>query len=121
MIMRAKHFRWLGPCALLAILPACNGWKANGSGKGEKAVECAIGAGALWTRSCPVERSGDLLILRHANGGFRRFRLVSDGRGLTSADGAEEASVMITGKNEIELAIGDDRYRLPATMKEAGR
>ncbi len=79
-------------------------------------ADCAIGAAADWSRSCPVERAGDLVTLRHPNGGFRRFHVVKDGRGLVAADGAEQATVTVIGKDQIELGVGEDRYRLPATM-----
>ncbi|MFK4793234.1 hypothetical protein [Sphingobium sp. ZW T5_29] len=79
-------------------------------------ADCAIGTTADWSRSCPVERSGDLVTLRHPDGGFRRFHVVKDGRGLVAADGAEQATVTVLGKDQIELSVGEDRYRLPATM-----
>lgn len=82
-------------------------------------ADCAIGEGASWSRSCKVERDGDLVTLRNEDGGFRRFRIVSDGRGLVQADGAEEGIVKIIGKGTIELSAGDDRYRLPATLAPA--
>ena len=62
------------------------------------------------------DRGGDMLTLRHPDGGFRRLRIVRDGRGLVSADGAEEAKLAIIDKGLIEVAIGADRYRLPATV-----
>lgn len=79
-------------------------------------ADCAIGTAADWSRSCPVERSRDLVTLRHPEGGFRRFHVVKDGRGLVAADGAEQATVTVLGKDQIELSVGEDRYRLPATM-----
>ena len=82
-------------------------------------ADCAIGAAADWSRSCPVERTGDLVTLRHPVGGFRRFQVVKDGRGLVAADGAEQATVTVTGQDQIEISVGEDRYRLPATMAAA--
>lgn len=79
-------------------------------------ADCAIETTTDWSRSCPVERSGDLVTLRHPDGGFRRFHVVKDGRGLVAADGAEQATVTVLGKDQIELSVGEDRYRLPATM-----
>ncbi|MEJ7934924.1 hypothetical protein WG907_11705 [Sphingobium sp. AN558] len=83
-------------------------------------ADCAIGQGADWARDCRVERSdtaeGPLLTLRHPDGGFRRLRIVTDGRGLVPADGAEQAGLSIIGDRRIELAVGSDRYRLPATI-----
>ena len=79
-------------------------------------ADCAIRTTADWSRSCPVERSGDLVTLRHPDGGFRRYNVLKDGRGLVAADGAEQATVTVLGKDQIELSVGEDRYRLPATM-----
>jgi hypothetical protein len=82
-------------------------------------AECAIGASGAWARDCTVEVVGDMLIVRHADGGFRRFRLLRDGRGLEAADGAEPARLTISGDRQIEIVAGPDRYRLPARI--AGR
>ncbi|WP_242122915.1 hypothetical protein [Sphingobium sp. Sx8-8] len=84
-------------------------------------IECAIGPHGDWAASCPIERQGDLLTLRHADGGFRRFRIVADGRGVVPADGAEDASISIVGKGRIEIRIGEDRYRLPALLSQGAR
>ncbi|OAH42642.1 hypothetical protein AX777_05170 [Sphingobium yanoikuyae] len=98
-------------------LAGCDG-KDGGSGAiadDESLIDCAIGKGA-WSRACGVEREGDMLTLRHRDGGFRRLGIVQDGRGLVSADGAEDAKLTIIDKGLVEVAIGADRYRLPATV-----
>jgi hypothetical protein len=98
-------------------LAGCDG-KGGGSGAiadDESLIDCAIGKGT-WSRACGVERDGDMLTLRHPDGGFRRLRIVQDGRGLVSADGAEEAKLVIIDKGLIEVTVGADRYRLPATV-----
>lgn len=80
-------------------------------------VECAIGQGAAWARDCRVESADkSMLVLRHPDGGFRRLRIVADGRGVVSADGAEQVMLSIIGDRRVELAVGADRYRLPATI-----
>ena len=61
-----------------------------------------------------------LLTLRNPNGGFHRLRIVNDGHGVVAADGAEAATVAIAGTGQIEVAIGGDRYRLPATIRARG-
>jgi len=66
-----------------------------------------------------VERDGDLLTLRHSDGGFRRLRIVRDGRGVITADGAELVTVNMADKGQIELSIGGEGYRLPATVAGA--
>lgn len=87
-------------------------------------VDCAIGGAAL-AGSCTVERRADrdgiVLTLRHGDGGFRRLRIARDGRGVIAADGAEAATVKIVVPNRIEVAIGDARYRLPATIGPVAR
>jgi hypothetical protein len=114
-------------------LAACGGGKDGGNASGSAAAlpgeatqgddgraECAIGQGASWARTCLVERSdgpeGKIVTLRHPDGGFRRLRIVTDGRGLVPADGAEDAKLSITGDHQIEVAVAQDRYRLPATI-----
>ena len=68
-----------------------------------------------------MERSttqeGLVLVLHHPDGGFRRLLVTTDGRGVVAADGSEQASVAVVGPGMIEVAIGEDRYRLPATVK----
>ena len=89
---------------------------ADGKAGVEGMADCAIGAQAGWTRNCAIERAGDFITFRHADGGFRRFKILTDGRGLESADGAEPADVAIIGKGAIEVSAGEDRYRLPAII-----
>jgi hypothetical protein len=84
-------------------------------------VECTTG-GAPFERACSIERSdsprGRLLTLRRPDGGFRRLLITKDGRGVVAADGAEAARVTILAPDRIEVAIGGDRYRLPAAIRQ---
>jgi hypothetical protein len=103
--------------ALLVLLTACNGPPAP---KATELVECAVDGAGDFTRVCTVERSPGpdvLFILRSPSGSFRRLAATSDGHGVMSADGAEAATVTIVGKGLIEVSIGGDRYRLPATIR----
>ena len=79
-------------------------------------ADCRIGGAEEWASDCMVERAGEMLTIRHGDGGFRRFRVLADGRGLEAADGAEVAVVKIVGDQQIEVAAGADRYRLPAQI-----
>ncbi|THD36652.1 MAG: hypothetical protein E7773_06495 [Sphingomonas sp.] len=83
-------------------------------------IECATGAGTF-ARDCTVERTqsaeGLVLTVRRPDNGFHRLLIVNDGRGVIAADGAESAQVSLLGDGRIEVAIGGDRYRLPATVK----
>ena len=82
-------------------------------------IECAHARAAL-ARDCLVDRQsgGDGLILtvRHPDGAFRRLATTNDGRGVISADGAEQAVVSVVGDGQIDVALGGDLYRLPATI-----
>jgi hypothetical protein len=81
-------------------------------------ADCAIGADAALARDCIIERAGEILTIRHPDGGFRRFRVLADGRGLEAADGAEMARLQLVETGLVEIRIGGDRYRLP--VKVAG-
>ena len=85
-----------------------------------------IGAGRggdALKRDCTVDRTqgerGLILTVRHADGGFHRLLVTRDGRGVVAADGAEAARVTIPEPGMIDVALGTDRYRLPATIKSA--
>lgn len=103
------------PLLLAALLPAC------GQGGGEPlsdtvSIECALDGAAGFAPDCTMERheaGGESeLIVRHPDGGFRRFQLGVEGRGLITADGAEQAEVSNAG-GYAEVRVGADRYRLP--------
>jgi hypothetical protein len=90
------------------------------SAKAEEHVDCALGGAAAFERVCTVERPAGreaILTLRGPSGSFRRLQVTRDGRGVKAADGAEPATVTIVGKGLIEVAIGTDRYRLPARFR----
>ncbi|MFG6281383.1 hypothetical protein [Sphingomonas sp. S6] len=82
-------------------------------------ILCAHGSDAF-RRTCTVERTqedrGLILTVRHDDGGFHRLLVTQDNRGVIAADGAEAARVSIIDPQSIEVAIGSDRYRLPATI-----
>ncbi|WP_232014897.1 MULTISPECIES: hypothetical protein [unclassified Sphingopyxis] len=113
----------------LLLLAACGGAPDNGDlaeaearGSREAAaegrIECALEGAKLFDRTCTVEEisgaDGTVLVVGRANVGYRRLQIATDGRGVVSADGAEPAKVTIVGDGMIEVAIGSDRYRLPA-------
>lgn len=87
----------------------------------DERIECAQASAAAFARECTVERTqsaeGLILTVRHPDNGFHRLMVVNDGRGVVAADGAEAAKVAVLGDGRIEVAIGGDRYRLPATVK----
>ena len=83
-------------------------------------IECRIGSARQFERFCTYERGrsegGPTLTLRKPDGGFRRLLVADDGRGVVAADGAEPAVVTIIGEGRIEVEIGGDTFRLPATV-----
>lgn len=86
-------------------------------------VECALAGATTFERVCTTEQIGSsegmLLIIRHPDGGFRRFDILTDGRGLAPADGFDETRITVLDDGMIEVRSGDDKYRLPAQIKGA--
>lgn len=95
--------------------------ESNAQAEDDGRIVCAPAGNAAFARQCTVERStsdgGLNLTVRRPDGGFHRLLVTRDGRGVVAADGAEKAKVTIIGANEIEVEIGGDRFRLPATVK----
>ena len=77
----------------------------------EDRIECAIGS-ADFKSDCAIERGPATLVLRHADGGFRRLDVAPD-RTLSVADGSESVVGKPLPDGRLEIAIGRDRYRLP--------
>ena len=114
----------LPPLLLALALAGCDKPAAGGGAPGEAAgatIPCALAGAADFRSQCTVERSavadGIVLTLHHPDGGFRRLEVATDGRGVVAADGADAASVKVVGADAIEVSVGEDRYRLPATVK----
>ncbi|MCU6452661.1 hypothetical protein LPN01_01055 [Sphingomonas sp. A2-49] len=109
----------------MLLLAACGDRDAGATAATVLAGEplaCARGAAPL-REGCTVERCHDadglILTVRNPDGGFHRLRVTHDGRGVVAADGAEPARVAVRDRTSIEVAIGGDRYRLPATIGAA--
>jgi hypothetical protein len=76
-------------------------------------IECATGGAIDFTRACAVEKGeGTALVLRHADGGFRRIDLAPDGT-ITASDGSDDPNGKALPDGRFELTLGSDRYRLP--------
>jgi hypothetical protein len=104
--------------ALLLVPSACGSPPAPAVA--EERIECAVDGAAAFERVCTLERIAGpeiRLTIRHPGGGFRRLIATRDGRGVVAADGAEPASVTIAGEDLIEVAVGTDRYLLPARVR----
>jgi hypothetical protein len=105
----------------LLLMPACR--KAEqpaATVEDDGRIDCRVGADQQFQRFCTLERTrteqGLMLTVRKPDGGFRRLIATRDGRGVTAADGAEEAQVRIVGDNLIEVAVAGDSFRLPARI-----
>ncbi len=106
----------------LLLLAACDAQVETGAAETadpENLIECALGGATGFARECAVEQSqaaeGLILTVRHPDGGFRRFVATTDGTGVAPADGAEPATLSLR-EDGIEVAVGADRYRFPATI-----
>jgi len=84
-------------------------------------IECAIDGASDFTRDCYTERlsgeGGTTMIIRHPDGGFRRFNVLTDGRGMEAADGFDQARISIVEDGRILVSVGPDQYLLPARIK----
>ena len=94
----------------LLALGACTQPKAvamqeDGKG-GENGIACRLGDQTAFENVCAIDRIDKILIVRQPDGGFRRLAITDDGKG-----------VKIAGDKQIEVAIGGNSYRLPATLK----
>lgn len=111
--------------ALLALLASCssqptvesNGAAAPAAGEPDNRIDCRGAGETAFARSCTVERAGNILTVRKADGGFRRLRITDDGSGVAAADGAERAHVSLTPDQRLEVEIGGDVFRLPVRIR----
>jgi hypothetical protein len=117
----------LRPLALLLVTLAIAGChKRAGDAIADAAahgavVPCALAGAKTFKPECAVERTttndGLMLVMHHPDGGFRRLLVTTDGRGVVTADGSDQATVAVIDPGTIEVDVGDDRYHLPATVK----
>jgi len=98
-----------------------NGAAAPPPGEPDNRIDCRTGDATAFEHACAVETAdtsdGRILTIRKADGGFRRLRVTTDGRGVVAADGAERAHVTVLAGGRIEVEIGGDRFRLPARVR----
>lgn len=125
---------------LSAALTACSG--ESGSSAGDEptnvaseaeadegaaksdTIDCALNGAPTAQAVCKrtTIQNGDItqLVLEGPEGDFRRFNILTDGRGLEAADGAEPATITLLDGGKIEVKVDDDLYILPATVKDTG-
>ena len=106
-ISKGLHFLPLALC-----LAACNGGSGDDLSQAEQEaaeqaalagkVECALAGTDSFERICTTEQiaseAGNILVIRHPDGGFRRFDILTDGRGLAPADGFDETRITLLDK-----------------------
>ncbi len=84
-------------------------------------IDCAVNGAKEFGRVCKVDRiandKGQLLTIYHPNGGFRRYRVLINGKGVEAAEGAEQPEISVINNDWIEVSTAGDRYRLPARVK----
>lgn len=101
----------------LLLLAGCG--SSNDETLGEP-IDCRLASASRFERICTIERTesadGKVIVARAPDGGFRRFLIVRDGRGVIAADGAEPVAVKPGDARHIDVAAGDMVYRLPAKV-----
>lgn len=129
--MSMPIFRVALPVILAFGVAACGGNEAEDFEQAESEadeaaaldgkIECALAGSTAFERTCTTEQiagsAGKILVIRHPDGGFRRFDILTDGRGLAPADGFDETKISLLSDGMIEVSSGDDKYRLPAQIK----
>lgn len=102
----------------LAVLAACSSGRDEVRGE---PIECAIGTAEKMTLECRLEkvRRGENLsyVVHHPDGGFRRLVIAPGGKGLVTADGADEATSVVT-KGASELTNEQVYYRILLSLLE---
>ena len=86
----------------------------------DNSIYCALGGANNFTRECTMERveidGAQVIVVRHPDGSFRRFEIAEGA--LALADGAPFAEIM-SGKGEVDVIVGADRYSFPRTIADA--
>ena len=134
-VMSMPIFKYSTAFIVALLLTGCNNNGNEGLEKAEEQagkqaeengkIECALSGGQEFSRICKTERiagpEGQIQVIRHPDGGFRRFKILTDGRGLAPAEGADLIKITPLDSGEIEVAIAEDRYRLPAKIKSSDK
>lgn len=88
-------------------------------------IECALNGSDSFLLICATERvvtdNGTILMIRHSDGGFQRFRILTDGRGLEVAEGFDDSRIEIIDEDYIILSSGNDKYKLKAQFTSSAR
>ncbi|MBW8754667.1 MAG: hypothetical protein JF595_11045 [Sphingomonadales bacterium] len=108
------------PLALAACSPGQGGGdtaKQAAAAEEGDSVACALDGAKDFAPACTREvtkgADGEVWVVRHPDGGFRRFVLIDKGTRIATADGAEEVQTDRRGA-ELEVRVARDRYLFPA-------
>jgi len=87
----------------------------TGMDDGRDTIPCAMREEDVLAKDCRIEMVADargrVLILSTPTGGFRRFRVGTDGT-LSAADGAADARAVSDAVHML-VAVGSERYAVP--------
>ena len=106
--------------AFVLLLAACSSGASDAPPPDDDSrIACALASATAFARDCWVEqhRTGATLqlVVRHPDGAFRVFDVLTDGHGLATADGAQRASFVRAGTT-LDVTVGADRYRFDAAL-----
>lgn len=104
--------------ALVLLAAGCGSKQQQSEAIVAPGFECATDGASDYGTGCTLERAsakeGAILTLRSPTGSFRRLRIV--GGNISAADGAEPARIIGGDAKRIDVAVGDDRYRIPRDL-----
>ena len=107
------------PLSLVLLLAAC-GSTDDEAVEGREPIACLLPGQSGFKTVCTIEHmntpDGMVLTARAPDGGFHRFLVVGDGRGVIAADGAEPVAVKAAPDGHIDVAADDSTYRLSARV-----
>ena len=96
-----------------ALVLLAGSLSACGSAPEGEPVSCRVGKEEAFAETCLLVWQGQHdFIIRHPDGGFRRFRVVQGTGDIRTADGAEKLEVERPEKRLLSLTIGDTVYRI---------
>lgn len=111
---------WAG-CTLVLVTACSKESTGQGGTAEDNHVPCALAGAQDFTPTCTREKSrvdgAEVWLIRHPDGGFRRFEIVDNGKRIATADGAWEVQAGRVGA-ELEVRVANDRYRFPAAAEK---
>lgn len=108
--------------ALAFALAACSRGGDASQGDAEKRaagdrIRCALDGARAFAPDCTREVGsgphGEVWVISHPDGSFRRFVLIDGGTRIATADGADEVAAKRVGA-DLEVRVAGNRYLFPA-------